>query len=294
MPLDRIVIHIGLPKCASTALQNWFYDNRNHLAKANICYPPPSQETRAPKHQALVGDLLEGHCTSLGKYIKGCGLPTLFLSSEGLSNHLFDYEGAALADFRRHAGDCPVDLIIVNRDPAAWVGSQWAQALVNGVMPQYHYGTALHLEEFARQPRNQFLMDHAAVISRAKQAYGARDLLVTDPARAQADIAGFLGFETAGLTPMQRHHVSPSPEVLELIRQINAIGLTAPDRAVALGALEYLRPSQHNQLSSTRRAFLYGDAVRVVALILPHLRPRSREQTLILQELRAHIQKRHL
>ncbi|MCB8837171.1 hypothetical protein, partial [Aurantimonas sp. VKM B-3413] len=59
----RLVLHVGLPKTGTSALQLWCSSHSEELLKQGIRYPTPSSQTQMPKHQFMVTDLQTGDLT---------------------------------------------------------------------------------------------------------------------------------------------------------------------------------------------------------------------------------------
>jgi len=83
---------------------------------AQYCLPEPDKKLLDPKHQFLVpalmsGDLSELHSSSRANYAE-----TLILSTEGLTNHLYDFQPVALSDFRETTSMYDVFAFLVIRE----------------------------------------------------------------------------------------------------------------------------------------------------------------------------------
>jgi len=79
---ERIILHIGLPKSASTTIQDWSLAHRTHLQTFGIAYPKSKHGAANPRHQELVQGLLNGNQTWLRQTIAENTCPTLFLCSD--------------------------------------------------------------------------------------------------------------------------------------------------------------------------------------------------------------------
>ena len=64
MSAGRLVLHVGLPKAASSALQVWADANRAALAAQGVDYPDPRSPHLMCKHPWLVAELAEELGTS--------------------------------------------------------------------------------------------------------------------------------------------------------------------------------------------------------------------------------------
>lgn len=245
-----LVLHVGLPKTATTSLQFWAHANRQPLAERGVDYPEPAGEVLVPKHQFLVTELMTGQLDRTRRTVAASESPRLFLSTEGLTNHLYDYSEDALAQFREVLAPHRVTLFLVLREPTAWVRSYYKQAVLNPVVGRYHYGTALTLDAFSRLERVRRLTDHAAVLRDARRAYGAAQAV---PAAFEGDWFGglldVLGVrDGAAFQPPERRHESLPDDLIELFRQVNAMGIAAGLRQQFFGLMQKAMPSTHSIL----------------------------------------------
>jgi hypothetical protein len=197
-----------------------------------------------------VTELMAGQLDRTRRTVAASESPRLFLSTEGLTNHLYDYSEEALARFREAVAPRRVTLFLVLREPAAWVRSYYKQAVLNPVVERYHYGTALTLEEFSRLERVRRLTDHAAIVRDAGRAYGAAEVVSAafegDWFGALVDALG-VG-DASAFQPPERRHESLSDDLIELFRQVNAMGIAPALRQQFFGLMQRAMPSTHSIL----------------------------------------------
>lgn len=254
MTATRLVLHVGLPKCASSAVQVWADGNRDALAASGVDYPESTPGFPAPKHQELVA-LMHGEDAPVARaFLARTRSPTLFLSTEGLSNSLYDAPEAALARFRDLMGGGCDTAILMTRAPGDWLRSYWKQCLTNPLHPAMGYGLALPLDEFARMPRVARLMDLPTLETDLARALGARRVVRIDAGSDwRDDLAGILGVDPARTTAPVRWHQSVSDAEAEAVRQMNALGLVADERADFLALLQIATGSASNTLRDHAR-----------------------------------------
>jgi hypothetical protein len=268
-----LVLHVGLPKTATTSLQFWAHANRAELSARGIDYPDASGEAFAPKHQFIVNELMAGRLERTRRTVAESAAPSLFLSTEGLTNHLYDYSEDALAEFRGIVAGRQLTLFVVLREPTAWVRSYYKQAILNPTMERYHYGTALTLPEFSRLERVRRLTDHDSVLRDAARAYGAAQVV---PARFEGDwFAGLLDVlairDPGSFQAMERRHESLSDDLIELFRQVNAMGVGAGLRQQFFGLMQRAVPSTHSILIRAGRESLVQPDVAGLQQVLAAL-----------------------
>ncbi len=241
-----LVLHVGLPKTGSTALQFWCHKNRAFLADRGISYPAPSENEFAPKHQFVVNGLLKQDFTELRAALRAQRTPVVILSSEGISNHFARFEPSALAKFREITRNYDVHVLMMARDPEAWTKSLWKEGLL--ATPGYAFG----LEKYATLPRVQRLTQHELLLEKISRAFGA---VKTTLARfedgwteALLSVSGMDPEAAAMLQDVDDKNVSISDDLCEIIRQVNAQRLQANLRGAILGLIQERLQTRHNRL----------------------------------------------
>lgn len=96
----RLLLHVGLPKTGTSALQRWCYANSGRFLEQNIRYPTPSADTEMPKHQFIVSDLMAGDLSRTARAVAEGDEEGTILTTEGLSNHLYDFRPIGLEKIR--------------------------------------------------------------------------------------------------------------------------------------------------------------------------------------------------
>ncbi len=237
MVTKRLILHVGMPKTGSSSLQRWSDRNRQKLLENGIDYPEIGNWLD-PKHQELVGDLFRAETSSLERFIDRRVADTLLLSTEGLTNHLYDYSPVALASFRKVVAGLRVHVVLVHREPRAWIQSQYKQALTNPTKPAYGYGTSMVLSDFAQLHRNKRLTKIESLIEDVGAAYGAAEVTAS---RFEEDwfsdvLACLnLNLEYFSMPMADKVNVSISDDMAELIRQLNGLRLDEAQRILILG-----------------------------------------------------------
>ncbi|MDN5936209.1 MAG: hypothetical protein L0H75_08540, partial [Nitrosospira sp.] len=113
----RLLLHVGLPKTGTSALQRWLHENPARLEAAGICYPG-APYLNGDKHQFLVSELRHGG-QSLERLLSSTTHDTVLLSSEGLSNHFHDFSEQGLQRFRHLTANFRVEIVLVTREKTA-------------------------------------------------------------------------------------------------------------------------------------------------------------------------------
>ena len=288
----RIVLHVGLPKTATSSLQLWCDRKRERLAARGVSYPKEWASDLFPKHQFLVGGLLSGDLRRLAAVLAAEEAGTVLLSAEGLTNHLYDFPPPALEAFRAATAADEVAVFMVSRAPASWTRSYYKQAVLNPPRPEYDYATALDYEAFRERPRVRRLTDLPALRRDLEAAYGAREVVVAAYEDDwMAAFRGVLGLaDTVGFEPLAQVHTSVPDAVIALVRRLNAMQLPEQARADFLALVQAAVDTDHNALKHFYRAesaaALRGEGNRA---ILRRLRAEAAGPDAILAAIEAFV-----
>ena len=254
---ERIVLHVGMPKAASTAFQVWCDANRDALLARGVDYPSALPHNAIePKHQVLVQALLRGDLSLLDG-LAAPRAPVRLLSSEGLTGHLYDFALAVLERFRDRLHGTPVTLLVIDREREAWARSYWRQKVTNPPAPRFDHGTALTFEAFCETPRMRALMDRARLFADLAAAYGAQEVVTARVEDGWLDTAlDALGIEDRdGFETPARTNEGLSEAAIELIRQVNGLGLTGDERDAVLALFQRHLDTNNVQIrQATERA----------------------------------------
>lgn len=233
-----LILHIGLPKTGSSALQSWCHRNRAMLAGYGVDYPLSAGGST--KHQFIIQALMKGDFAEVETVLRRNLSARMVMSSEGMTNHLYDFSSAALSSFRTAVAGYRVRLFMVAREERAWLRSLYAQMVVNSVEPRFHYGTPLPFDEFCRLPRIRRLADTRRLAADVRDGFGAAECrVVSYESDWMAEFLDMLAIDPqAALPPLPRENSTVPPSVVEIVRQINGFRLEPRNRVAALAAIE--------------------------------------------------------
>lgn len=211
------------------------------------------------------------------------------MSTEGLSNHVYDFSEKAMHKFREVTKSYSITIFIVLRNKEKWTRSMYKQCVINPTNPRFNYGTKLRYEEFRILPRVSRMFDHDRLISDIQKAYGAREVVV---ACYEGNWPKVL-FEALGvdkLPDMGRlsvANVSPPDDLVEIIRQVNGMELNETTREAFL-ALSQMTFQIQNELlldCANKRSGTFTP-VGILANILERLIPETNNQLDVIEAMR--------
>lgn len=151
-----LVLHLGMHKTGSTALQHHFIENRVALRKAGVWFPVsglpdggdrPTRDQGLPGHQGLLADVRrgeEGHWRALVAELRGAGADKVVLSCENFLVPFEEERGEILADLGKRLA------MFASITPVAMVrrADDQIERMYREVVSIGHRGGARTIDEF--------------------------------------------------------------------------------------------------------------------------------------------------
>lgn len=257
MSAGRLVIHVGLPKAASSALQFWCDAQRTRLLAEGVDYPDPRSPHLMRKHSRLVPELLDGHADTLAQDVAASRSPTVLVSNEGFSVRYPAFSRQARPALLAAAGGRRITLFLISREPGPWMRSLWAQGILNAPM-QGRPPMTDAFEAFAARPETQRMLDLPAVAAGMQAMTGADQVV---QATAEGDWLGAL-LSLLGVAPRPddappRAHRAAPAHTIELVRRVMAQAgdQPGPVRMALLAAIEADVPTGNVTIANTALGF---------------------------------------
>lgn len=290
----KLILHVGLPKTGTSALQRWCDINREVLSSIGVDYPDKYLDPFVPKHQFLVQEIMQCGFPKLKEIVALVREETVVLSTEGLTNHFIDFPSDGMATFREILRDFEITVFVVTRERDAWTKSYYKQCVINPPSQVYPYATALPLAEFSLLPRIRFLAEVDMQLDRLAQSFGARKLVHLDyQAPWFRSFAALIGAQSvAAKSDVQQVNVSVADDIVDLIRQINAQNLAYALRSRLLDRINLASPSKHNILSKfySVSAPATVSELRLLQAVVAVLTPSSANAEVVLAAVQRSLQ----
>ena len=141
----KLILHAGTPKSGTTSLQFFMDKHQSKLLENGILYPDHYYNVVPPKHQWLVNDLLQSNPEKLLNNFETVlsnveeNTHTIFLSTEGIFNHWWDFPAQSKALLVELNSCFDVTLWVWLRDPLSFAESYYKQNIKN---PGYQMSVA--------------------------------------------------------------------------------------------------------------------------------------------------------
>jgi hypothetical protein len=205
--VDRLFVHIGLPKTATSYLQTIIWSNRDALRERGVVVPGTERRDHLWASRTVRGDrnqerAPERHRTAWGR------IRAELAAADGTGLVSHEFFAAASAEQAVSMVDAlapaEVHLVVTAREPLGLFAASWQESLKNGSttpMPEY-------AREVSPRPAdiwNWRTLDLRLVLERWSAAVPAERIhvLVLDPDAPRDDVwhrfAGIVGFATDGL-----------------------------------------------------------------------------------------------
>jgi hypothetical protein len=228
--VDRVFLHIGLPKTATSYLQTIVWSNRSRLRQAGVVVPGrsrtdhlwASREVREDPQQRRAP---EQHRTAWTRLLRELASS----SGTGLISHEFFAAASPrqARDLVTALGDAEVHVAVTAREPLGLFTASWQESLKNGsTTPMADYGRRISKSSTAIW--NWRTLDLTLVLQRWSQAVPPERIhvLVLDPTADRDDIwhrfAGLLGVDPGAFDLSQSFpNTSMGVAEAETLRRIN-------------------------------------------------------------------------
>ncbi len=270
----QLVLHVGLPKTGTTALQKWFRQHRPELALVGIDYPEHFGH-QDDKHSFLVGELRNNPMIpTLKNIVSKSTCETILFSNEGLSNHFYDFHPDALQAFRDLSQDIEINIVFVTRPVDAWLKSYHKQCVLNPNNGSSDlWGTSLHIDEIKDHPRIKQLLDHNTLLADMKRNYGAQAThhIRFDDTNWFSSILEILGINHLRTHPLPNINDSLPDWAIEMMRQVNSYVASNQNRQVFKRLLQDFLSTNHTIMTETAQTILYDTFSNIDLAVLEHI-----------------------
>jgi hypothetical protein len=230
----RVVLHVGMTKAGSTAIQNFLDREYDALIERGILFPrsvltrkDPTDATRTSGHLELVRRLRLDDPNGLDGFFAECardGLHTLLLSAENLFHHVEPDDLARLANL---LDGCEIHLVAILRSQNDWLTSRYFESVTKGYARENRT-----FDAFVQDALASGALDYQARIAALSDALRPAETHVLDYDALHGEnslvsrFAAIAGFDCARAKAADAVIVNASesfPEAIEAHRRLNPV-----------------------------------------------------------------------
>src|SRR5687768_12622806 len=236
----RLVIHIGMPKTGTTALQTLLHNHRGDLRRQGILYPTSPHPAYPGMHTWLSSASMKDSDDAAAAAVRhglrevDSDVTTIVVSNEVLWPrwHAITEQGRRL--LRTLANRFETEVWIWLRDPAAATASGWVEVLTN---PSPELARPRSVDELLDDPRMQRFLDYRSMIAGVERVFGAGTARLMpyrgDTVERASELLGLSAPWAKGATVVHR---SPGAVALRLVRLADRARLRPGIRRFAVRA----------------------------------------------------------
>jgi len=253
----KIILHAGTPKTGTTSIQFLLDENYEELLRQGILYPKHYLDTNPPKHQWLVQLLRKNDFEAIFSYLKKIvheaekqNVRTIFLSTEGIYNHWWDYSLETKEILKIIAKYCKFELYIAFREPSSFLESFYKQNLKNPKNSAAKcYGKDLTFEEMMKDDWFIKHIDYLGFIQECEMLFGKNNIeLFTYSSTIINEILRKLKV-TIKVKKEDKKNVGQSSIGVELLKVINRYNINSKDKKELVSLLKKMDPILNKYLS---------------------------------------------
>ena len=234
MVRKKLVIHAGLPKTGTSALQELLLSHSERLLEEGIWYPDWFPSPTETFHRFFINELRhEPALVQTEKLLAQAdqsNVQTLLLSIEGVTLHADHLDPVAGERFAVLSTDWDVEIFVVLRSTEKWLVSLYRQCVIHPPIRnrpshiEMLYATGLTYGDFATRDHVRALCDREKIAARFAKIFPEADVQFLeygpDFISNFTDRAGLSELVDASAAP-RANTTLPEP-YLEVIRQVNA------------------------------------------------------------------------
>lgn len=251
VPMPRqLFIHAGMPKTATTAIQETLRASQTSELSVSLWYPEKFPHPAEPFHRFLVQEL-RANARMLDTELifdeaRARDLPKVVLSCEGIGAHFGVLKEERLTEFRGLTHDFETTLIFCKRDFEEWSMSMYAQCLLSPPLVddaeksslESFYGSAATFDEFRDAMGSEGFDDQENLSDLLATGLGAQKKKVFNFGKESSNqILKTIGVPLPEAVLIPIENTSVPFDQTEKLRKINGSNLSSEAKQALKGAL---------------------------------------------------------
>jgi hypothetical protein len=243
----KLILHAGTPKTGTTTLQFALHENRGEILSKGILYPNVLTETVEPKHQWIVQalyndnvDLLIDKLELVASEVRK-DTHTIFLSTEGIYNHWFDFSQVSKSYLEILANHFDLHCWIFFRKPVSFYNSLYKQYLKNPQLPDIScYGKDVSPLEMIQNNWFKRQLDYLGFICEMENLIPKNNLKIFPYSKdIMAEVSKNLGISNIK-AKNNSENTSLSSSAIEILRIVNRFPLSIAQKKECLDKINEL------------------------------------------------------
>jgi len=234
----KLIIHAGTPKTGTTSLQFFMDENNEKLKEKGYFYPKEYIGTFVPKHQWIASCLKAKDYNTFFSYIERIynkaiddNMHTVFLSTEGVYNHWWDYDAQSKAILQVMAKYFDLRIWVIFRDSYSFLKSFYKQNLKNPAMDLVRcYGKDLAFSQMLKDKWFENHLDYLGFIYDCESIFGENNIKVFQYSNEILKIIIDELKLDINVESSKRENIGQSSIAVELLRVINRYNLNGSDK----------------------------------------------------------------
>ena len=245
----RLILHAGTPKTGTKSLQSYLDRNRDALKQVGILYPSEGlAELGLQRHQWLVHVLRSANQTEMQRRLARIGAEmepathTVILSTEGLSNHWWDFPQTSKAMLQELCQDFDTSFWIWFREPVEFFDRYYLQSMKNprvAAIPAYgrdqSVSDMLDLAWVAKHLEYRTLLADCARVFGTDAIYAfphSKDIV--------AEVCGLLNTARLDFSAPRENATALTATGLDILRIVNRFSLNFQQKELACDLIEQI------------------------------------------------------
>jgi hypothetical protein len=243
-----LIFHAGTPKTGTTSLQFFMDRERESLRRQGVLYPEVHDVSFAPKHQWIVRNLLTGDIDGFGNNLLDAlqdvddSIHTIFLSTEGIFNHWWDFPEESKALLASLTGMFDVQVWVWFRGTLSFAESFYRQNIKNPQLKMVEcYGRDMTVGQMLDDTWFTNHLDYTGFLYECEALFGKNGVVAFAYGNDIIPTAcEKLGVTVNGETVFPRENIGHTAPAIEILRVINRYPLNVDEKKDVLSYVDKL------------------------------------------------------
>jgi hypothetical protein len=276
----RIVIHAGLPKTGTSALQELLFSSMELLRKNGILYPDTVDSRNVPYHRFFIRELRDNGAMpqyrAIVKTAEKNDIHTIVISIEGITAHIDSIRANVSKVLQDICTHWDIQIVSVLRAPEPWLLSMYKQCIINqpvkrnASLLETQYATNLTHREFSKREDVRSICDRNVITKRLVEIFPKAELVFLE--YGENIISAFIELIAAtnivSANKAAFINMSLPAAYLEIIRRMNGVSNLTASKKIVKEVISKIVDHNNVQISNYDGATSKTILERILALYL--------------------------